>query len=97
MAPLVVAMALFNLAVSLYVPLLTVYSAELFPTRQRASTTAGAWALNRMGGALGPLLLVPMLRSAGQGVMFAVVAASLVGTLAVLSVSPRGRERQAVS
>ena len=97
MAPLVVAMALFNLAVSLYVPLLTVYSAELFPTRQRASTTAGAWALNRMGGALGPLLLVPMLRGAGQGAMFAVVAASLVGTLAVLSVSPRGRERQAVS
>jgi putative MFS transporter len=96
-ASLIVAMALFNLSVSLYVPLLTVYSAELFPTHQRASTTAGAWALNRLGGALGPLLLVPLLRGAGQGAMFAVVAASLVATLAVLAASPRGRERQAVS
>jgi MFS transporter, putative metabolite:H+ symporter len=96
-AALIVAMALFNLAVSLYVPLLTVYSAELFPTRQRASATSGAWALNRMGGALGPLLLVPTLRGAGPAVMFAVVAASLVATLAVLAASPPGRERQAIS
>jgi putative MFS transporter len=96
-AALIVAMALFNLAVSLYVPLMTVYGAELFPTRQRASATSGAWALNRMGGALGPLLLVPTLRGAGPAVMFAVVAASLVATLAVLAASPRGRERQAVS
>jgi putative MFS transporter len=94
---LIVAMALFNLAISLYVTLLTVYGAELFPTRSRASATAGAWALNRVGGALGPLLLVPMLRSAGPGTMFAVVAASLVATLALLSAAPRGRERQAVS
>lgn len=96
-AALIVAMGLFNLAVSLYVPLLTVYSAELFPTRQRASATAIAWAINRLGGALGPLLLVPTLRGAGPAVMFAVVAASLVATLAVLAASPRGRERQAVS
>jgi MFS transporter, putative metabolite:H+ symporter len=94
---LIVAMGLFNLAISLYVTLLTVYGAELFPTRTRASATAGAWALNRIGGALGPLLLVPMLRGAGPATMFAVVAASLVATLAVLAAAPRGRQRQAVS
>jgi len=94
---LIVAMALFNLAISLYVTLLTVYGAELFPTRSRASATAGAWALNRTGAALGPLLLVPMLRDAGPAAMFAVVAASLVATLLLLSLAPRGRERQAVS
>ena len=96
-ASLIVAMALFNLSVSLYVPLLTVYSAELFPTRQRASATSIAWSINRLGGALGPLLLVPTLRSAGPAVMFAVVAASLVATLGVLAASPRGLERQTVS
>jgi len=96
-AALIVAMGLFNLAVSLYVPLLTVYSAELFPTHQRASATSVAWAINRLGGALGPLLLVPTLRGAGPAVMFAVVAASLVATLAVLAASPRGRQRQTVS
>lgn len=96
-AALIVAMGLFNLAVSLYVPLLTVYSAELFPTRQRASASAIAWAINRLGGALGPLLLVPTLRGAGPAVMFAVVAASLLATLVVLAASPRGLERQAVS
>ena len=47
--------------------------------------------------ALGPLLLVPMLRGAGPAAMFAVVAASLVATLAVLAAAPRGRPRQAVS
>jgi putative MFS transporter len=94
---LIVAMGLFNLAISLYVTLLTVYGAELFPTRTRASATAGAWALNRIGGALGPLLLVPLLRGAGPGAMFAVVAASLVATLAVLAAAPRGRQRRAVS
>lgn len=94
---LIAAMGLFNLSVSLYVPLLTVYSAELFPTRQRASATSIAWALNRLGGALGPLLLVPTLRGAGPAVMFAVVAASLLATLAVLAASPRGQERRAVS
>ncbi|HSI48799.1 MAG TPA: MFS transporter [Ideonella sp.] len=94
---LIVAMALFNLAISLYVTLLTVYGAELFPTRSRASATAGAWALNRTGAALGPLLLVPMLRDAGPAAMFAVVAASLVATLVLLSLAPRGRERRAVS
>ncbi|MBI3346858.1 MAG: MFS transporter [Burkholderiales bacterium] len=96
-AALIVAMALFNLCVSLYVPLLTVYSAELFPTRQRASATSVAWAINRLGGALGPLLLVPTLRGAGPAVMFAVVAASLLATLVVLAASPRGLERQAIS
>jgi putative MFS transporter len=96
-AALIVAMGLFNLSVALYVPLLTVYSAELFPTRQRASASAIAWAINRLGGALGPLLLVPTLRSAGPSVMFAVVAVSLLATLAVLATSPRGLERQAVS
>jgi len=94
---LIVAMGLFNLSVALYVPLLTVYSAELFPTSQRASASAIAWAINRLGGALGPLLLVPTLRSAGPAVMFAVVAVSLLATLAVLATSPRGLERQAVS
>lgn len=94
---LIMAMGLFNLAISLYVTLLTIYGAELFPTQSRASATAGAWALNRMGGALGPLLLVPMLRSEGPAAMFAVVAASLVATLAVLAAAPRGRQRQSVS
>ena len=94
---LVLAMGLFNLAISLYVTLLTVYGAELFPTGSRASATAGAWALNRVGSAMGPLLLVPMLRSAGPPAMFAVVAASLVATLVLLAAAPRGRQQQSVS
>ncbi len=94
---LIVAMALFNLAISLYIPLLTIYGAELFPTRSRASATAGAWAFNRLGAALGPLLLVPMLRGAGAPTMFAVVAVSLLATLAMLAAAPRGHQRQAVS
>jgi MFS transporter, putative metabolite:H+ symporter len=94
---LIAAMAMFNLAISLYVTLLTIYSAELFPTRARASRTAGGWALNRMGAALGSLLLVPVLRNAGPPAMFAVVAVSLVATLGLLAAAPHGRQQQAVS
>ena len=93
---LIVAMGLFNLAISLYITLLTIYGAELFPTRSRASATAGAWALNRVGAALGPLLLVPILRGSGATMMFGVVAASLVATLLLLAAAPRGLERRAV-
>ena len=96
-ACLIVAMGLFNLAISVYITLLTIYGAELFPTRARASATAGAWAFNRLGAALGPLLLVPILRGAGASTMFAVVAASLVASLVLLAAAPRGRERRAVS
>ena len=93
---LVVAATAFNLFLSLYIPVLSVYSAELFPTRVRASSLAGAWALNRLGAALAPLVLLPLLRNAGATSMFAVIAAALLIGMLVVALAPKGRQRRSI-
>ena len=93
---LVVAATAFNLFLSLYIPVLSVYSAELFPTGVRASSLAGAWALNRLGAAVAPLFLLPLLRNAGAPSMFAVIAAALLVGMLVVALAPKGRQRRSI-
>jgi len=93
---LVGAIAVFNLFASLYLQSLNVYGAEYFSTERRASAMSAAWALNRIGAALSPLLLVPMLREAGPVPMFAVTAATLLTSVVVLAFAPAGRQRSAI-
>jgi putative MFS transporter len=93
---LVAAATVFSLFLSLYIPVLSVYSAELFPTRVRASALAGAWALNRLGAALAPLFLLPLLRNAGASAMFAVIAVALLVGLLVVALAPKGRQRRSI-
>ena len=94
---LILSSTFFGLVASLYVSALTLYAAEVFPTRVRATSLAGAWALNRVGAALAPLVLLPLLRGGGPMAMFTVIAASIVLTLAVLALSPRGQQRRPVA
>jgi putative MFS transporter len=93
---LVGAIAVFNLSALLYLQTLGIYGAENFSTQHRASAMSTAWALNRIGAALSPLLLVPMLREAGPVSMFAVIAATLLTSVAVLAFAPAGRQQRAV-
>jgi MFS transporter, putative metabolite:H+ symporter len=90
---LIVASVAFTITATLYVSTLNVYGAELFPTRSRASAIASAWALNRVGAAVAPLVLLPLLRNGGAMAMFAVIAATLIASIVLLAVSPRGRQR----
>jgi len=92
-----VAVAVFGMATSIYLSTLNLYAAELFPTEGRGGRLASAWALNRIGAAAAPFLLVPLLHSHGAQEMFAVVAATLVATVVLTYLSPRGRQRQAVA
>jgi putative MFS transporter len=95
---LLVAMnAVFYMSAAIYLPAMNVYGAELLPTRTRATSIAGAWALNRAGAAAAPFVLVPVLRSAGAVVMFGVIAATLLGSIAMLAISPKGRQRRPVA
>ena len=94
---LILSSTLFGLVSSLYTSALTLYAAEVFPTRVRATSLAGAWALNRVGAAVAPLVLLPLLRGGGAMAMFAVIAVALVATLAVLALSPRGQQRRPVA
>lgn len=91
------AAAVFGMATSIYLSTLNLYAAELFPTERRGRRMAGAWALNRIGGAIAPLLLVPLLHNQGAETMFVVVACTIVAALILTCLSPRGRQRQAVS
>jgi putative MFS transporter len=81
----------FNLIGAIYVAALSVYAAELFPTTLRASASSSAWAVNRVASALAPLALLPLLKGNGAMAMCAVIAATLVGSVAlVLTFGPRG-------
>jgi putative MFS transporter len=91
------AATVFGMATSIYLSTLNLYAAELFPTEGRSRRLASAWALNRIGAAVAPLLLVPLLHDQGAEAMFAVVACTIVAALGLTYLSPRGRQRQAVT
>jgi len=91
------AAAVFGMATSIYLSTLNLYAAELFPTEGRSRRLASAWALNRIGAAVAPLLLVPLLHSHGAEPMFTVVAATIVAALVLTYLAPRGRQRQALT
>jgi len=94
---LVLANFLFGVVGSIYVTAMNLYGSELFTTAKRAGSLAGAWSLNRLGAVVGPPLLLPLLKSSGPTAMFAVIAASLAASIALLALSPRGRQRQSVA
>lgn len=88
---LVAASVIFSILSAVFVPALSIYAAELFPTRVRGAASATTWAVNRASSALALLLLLPLLQAQGSLPMFTVIAATLAATvLLVLKVGPRG-------
>ncbi len=82
---------IFNLLVNLFTPVIVLYAAELFTTDRRAQGTSWGWASNRIGAALVPLALLPLLQHQGPLAMFAVIAGTLIAFIAVVVVfGPRG-------
>lgn len=94
---LVASSFLFGVFAVIYAAGINIYAAELFPTHRRAGSLATAWAFNRLGAAIAPLVLLPLLRNEGPLAMFGVIALCLVLNIALLASSPRGRERRAVA
>ncbi|MDL2406946.1 MFS transporter [Rhizobium calliandrae] len=68
----------FNLMVTLYMPVLVLFATESVPTLHRAGVTSWAWASNRLGSALVPLVLLPLLVNFGGLVMFSAIAVTLI-------------------
>jgi len=87
----------FTLLVSMQLSFLNLYLSELYPTESRARAVAGAWALNRVGAALSPLLLLPLLQGQGPYTMFAAIAATLMAAILLLAFAPSGAPRRAVA
>jgi putative MFS transporter len=77
-----------------------IYQAEIFPTRLRSTATGSTYALSRLTTAAMPFVLVPVLATAGVGVLFAIVCAAMVIVavdVAVLGPRTTGRRLEAVS
>ena len=82
---------LFSLMGVVFVCVLGLYVAELFPVGPRAMATTGTWAVSRVASALTPLALVPLLHAWGSLAMFAAIATALLACLLLLlAFGPRG-------
>jgi MFS transporter, putative metabolite:H+ symporter len=78
-------LAILNLTV------LNLYASESFPRRLRASSTATAWAMNRVSSVVAPLTLVPVLHVGGPFAMCAVIAGTqIASTLLIIAFGPFG-------
>jgi len=86
---------IFNLLGASYGPMLSIYASELFPTALRARSTATAWAANRLGSAIAPLVLLPLLGTHGVLIVLGSIGVTLAVNLAlVLIFGPRGLARR---
>ncbi len=82
----------FSLIANIYLAVLAIYAAELFPTRFRSSASSATWAVNRIASAAAPLVLFHLLQTQGAGTMLALIAAALgASVLLVLGFGPKGR------
>jgi putative MFS transporter len=68
----------FGLVGALYLPVMTLFGAELFAPGDRPVATATAWSANRIGAALAPLILLPLVKQGQQGPVIGVIAGALV-------------------
>jgi putative MFS transporter len=78
-----VALVAFGLAAALYPAVMTTLGAESFPGNSRATATSVAWSLNRVGGLLTPVALLPLLKSSGPMSVGVCVAGALILSIAV--------------
>jgi putative MFS transporter len=96
-APRVQIAAYDSLSAALYVPALSVYVAELFPTRWRSWATSSTWAVNRVGAAIAPFILLPLMSTQGVTAMSVVIAVTLLSSvMLVATLGPRGLARRPV-
>jgi MFS transporter, putative metabolite:H+ symporter len=85
------AVVLFGLAQGFYVPLMTTYGAEMFPTPLRASATSTAWSINRISSFLAPMIVFPILQVNGWQVTAVLIYVPLILSIALLlTYGPRG-------
>ena len=89
--PLVAAAVIaFAIGGAIYTPIMTMYTAELFPTTTRASAASFAWSANRVAAVAVPIVMLPLLANVGAW-MVALVASVCLGLAAILaSLGPRG-------
>jgi putative MFS transporter len=74
----VIAGALYNMFTIVYFQMLIVYGAEIFPDTVRGRAVGGGYTCNRLGAFMAPTLLLPLLHSAGEAVLFSIFFTAMV-------------------
>ena len=91
--PLALASAViaFAIGVAIYMPIMTTYGAELFPSTTRASATTLAWAGNRLAAVLVPVVILPVFAARGSAALGWEVTFALLATIVLIAVfGPKG-------
>ena len=93
LVPMAVSVIVFGVGSALYLPALTTYSAELFAPGVRGRATSVAWAANRVGAALSPALLLPLIHAGRSTLVLAVLGLTLIANLvAIAAMGLEGRK-----
>jgi MFS transporter, putative metabolite:H+ symporter len=87
----------FSFAASIYISALSIYGSELFVTQKRAIMSSWAWAFNRVGAAMAPVALVPLLSKQGEASILAVIAMTAILSVALIMTLPRGHAGRPVN
>jgi MFS transporter, putative metabolite:H+ symporter len=87
----------FNLTSAAYSVVLSIYGAELFPTKLRALATSAGWGAGRVVSALVPIVLLPLLGTQGPLAMFGLIAAALlISIFLIFTAGPPGLAKKPV-
>jgi putative MFS transporter len=87
----------FNLTSATYSAVLSIYGAELFPTKLRALATSAGWGVGRAVSVLVPIVLLPLLGTRGPPAMFGLIATVLlISIFLIFSAGPPGLTKKPV-
>jgi putative MFS transporter len=81
----------FAVGVAVYTPIMTMYGAEILPIPVRASSTAIAWAGNRLAAVLVPLVILPLVTRMGPIALSLELGSVLLVTMALISLQSPAR------
>lgn len=85
---LILSVMVFGMCMALYLPTIAAHGAEIFPMGVRAAATSAGWASNRLGAALAPLVLLPLVRGGRTELVEVILCISLLATIALLLLQP---------
>jgi len=88
---------MFNILGTVLIPALFAYTAELYPTHQRARMASFGWATNRLGSCIAPFALLPLMHARGPAAVAGIMVVAIALTLCLLRIAPPGRERRGVA
>ena len=91
------ALVTFGVATAIYVTVLTIYAAEIFPAGIRTFATSTAWAINRGAAVVAPVVLFPLAAAHSATVSMLPICLALGASILLIALfGPNGAAGRAV-